>query len=245
MLLFSGWTTQCKDVLVVPEAYDEEDEVQRDVADDDEELGQPLLTGANFVRDVQGLAHLDCLVVDCEPWIGPQPPSHGQVQGCWEARASPPGTLEVHVPQDHKFGDRVLMHGPHGPMIARLPAEAQPGTTFRYPLKPTPEFRMEVPPGRSPGDSVKFRRSNGEEIEVDVPVGLVPGDNFDVSPPSLIIQVPEEAGPGDDVLFSVDGCSLPGSGWYRAKVPDKLKLGRYFAAKMPGPTVAGDTKLKL
>jgi len=244
-----GWTAQCKEVTLAPSIFDDEETSVIMDGEEEEEMGQPLLTGANFVRDVQGQnpVHMDCQVVECELWRGQaRSPLDGRVGGYREAWASPPGMLEVYVPEDHKQGERVLMHGPHGKFIARLPAEAQPGTTFRYPLKPMPEFRMEVPPGRRPGDTVKFQRSDGEEIEIDVPEGLAPGDTFDVSPPALIIQVPEEARPGEHVLFLAEGgASMPEVGWYRAKVPDRLKLGRYFAAKLPGPITVNDTKLQL
>jgi len=55
---------------------------------------------------------------------------------------------------------------------------------------------------------MKFERADGRKIEVQVPKQLRPGDTFKVSPPALLVRVPEGVGEGQTVVFRLPepGC---------------------------------------
>mmetsp|Transcript_112370 Transcript_112370/g.323040 ORF Transcript_112370/g.323040 Transcript_112370/m.323040 type:complete len:257 (+) Transcript_112370:86-856(+) len=196
---------------------------------DEEEEEAPLISDMMFVQPESSKTaaqDTDCTVVECEPCRSPRGDAE-EAGGPRRANASTPGIFEVLVPQEHKMGDNVLMHGPWGDIVVRLPAEAQPGTTFKYPLRARPEFSVILPYGKKPGDTLTLHRTNGEDILVDVPKGMRPGDTFPVYPPVWIVQVPEGANPGARVIFDTP------LGWYQATVPSVLQLNRYFAARIP------------
>merc|ERR1719433_477134 len=119
-----------------------------------------------------------------------------------------------------------------------LPESCEPGTTLRYRLKPEPELKVKVPPGVAPGATLTFQRPDGSRIGIQVPPGKQPGEQFEVTPPALMVLVPEEAQAGDWVRFGMPGSAQAGDGkakerqWFRSKVPQELQLGRYFAARL-------------
>merc|ERR1719468_75004 len=105
---------------------------------------------------------------------------------------------------------------------------------MRYRLRPEPELRVEVPPGASPGTTLNFERPDGTRIGIPVPPGKQPGEHFEVTPPALMVLVPDDAQPGDWVVFAAPAPpAAQERQWFRAKVPAELQLGRYFAARLP------------
>merc|ERR1712129_629180 len=121
-----------------------------------------------------------------------------------------------------------------------LPEECEPGTTLRYRLKPTAELRVEVPQGAFPGATLTFERPDGTRIGITVPQGKKPGEFFEVTPPALMVLVPEGVQAGDSVVFFLGPPPRLGKAgvgqWFSADVPKELQLGKYFAARLPPPT---------
>merc|ERR1711862_785822 len=81
-----------------------------------------------------------------------------------------------------------------------------------------------------------FERGDGSRISITVPPGKKPGDFFEVSPPALMVLVPEEVKAGETVVFCMPAPPL--GQWFKAKVPESLQLGKYFAARLPPPDAA-------
>jgi len=106
-----------------------------------------------------------------------------------------------------------------------------------YRLAPKPEFRIQVPPNHLPGDSVTFTREDGVGVSVPVPPGMQPGEMFEVTPPVLMVRVPEGATPGTRLIFHRQGCGPPEETreWIRCEVPAGVAPGKYFAARIPKP----------
>lgn len=154
-----------------------------------------------------------------------------------------PSDIELAIPNDWKAGDKVAAAGPHGRIHFDLPEECTPGTSLRFRLKPAPDMRVEVPTGVPPGAPLTFERPDGTRIQIAVPANKKPGDHFEVTPPALMVLVPEEVKAGDTVVF---GLPAPPLGtWFKATVPDNLQLGRYFAARLPPPEQLGHGQAKV
>mmetsp|Transcript_2484 Transcript_2484/g.7930 ORF Transcript_2484/g.7930 Transcript_2484/m.7930 type:complete len:292 (+) Transcript_2484:58-933(+) len=208
-------------------------------SDTEREAELPLLghggvfPGANHVQDLGSLA-VDAERVD-PPGIG----GAGRERE-FEALATAPVELSAQLPANYRQGRPVQMRGPHGPVEVIPPEDVQPGAQMTYRLAPPPEFRVEVPPGCGPGAQVQFERSDGVEVCVKVPPGVHAGDVFEVTPPSLMVRVPEGAVAGDRVVFRHSiGAGRGGreeSEWCRAQVPRGVRPGAYFAARLPAPT---------
>jgi len=173
--------------------------------------------------------------VDAETVLGGNPKDIGRAAfSMW------PGAVEVNVPQDWKLGDKVPAQGPHGLISFELPDGCQPGTKQLFTVKPVPDMRVEVPAGVKAGQSLFFQREDGMNINILVPRGKFSGDTFEVVPPAVMVLVPEEAKKGDVVCFPMPG---PPSGyWFSAVVPDQLQLGKYFAARLPPPSIKMQTE---
>jgi len=165
--------------------------------------------------------------IDAEFLMHPNPKEAGV-----EAHAMWPGDIELAVPKDWKAGDKVPAAGPHGRILFEIPDECQAGTTMRFRLKPAADLRVEVPPGLPAGAPMNFERPDGTRISIAVPAGMKPGDQFEVTPPALMVLVPEEVKPGETVVFCMPG---PPGQWFKARVPEDMQLGRYFAARLPPP----------
>lgn len=186
-----------------------------------DDSGDPLMDGESYVRHLRP----DPSVVAAERVPGP-----GQLEP--RAVAIPPTVLSMHVPADHQPGQPVLVLTEHGPFAIPPPEGALQGADLSWPLKPTAEFVVEVPPDSGPGSTLAFTTADGVDICCEVPEGTQPGDTFEVLPPALMVLVPEGAAPGDYVVFPRD---VPGRKreWCRAQVPAELKLGAFFAARLP------------
>mmetsp|Transcript_98034 Transcript_98034/g.282780 ORF Transcript_98034/g.282780 Transcript_98034/m.282780 type:complete len:216 (-) Transcript_98034:206-853(-) len=161
---------------------------------------------------------------------------------CLEAHASaldPPLNIAVDLPSGRwQPGQSFCVQGPQGPICLQIPVDAVPGGRLVYKIAPRPEFRVEVPPGAGPGWVMTFQRDDGGACVVTVPAGLQPGDTFEVTPPALMVRVPETAQPGDFVRFcrmvSQENDHKAGSTeFFRARVPEGLKPCMYFAARLP------------
>lgn len=160
----------------------------------------------------------------------------------WQSTAMPaPIMMEIDVPNGNWDREKPFMaRGPGGPIRVHLPPDARPGTKVTCKLAPKPEFRVQVPPGAKPGWIIKFQKANGEEVAVGVPPGLQPGDTFDVTPPALMVRVPENAKPGDGVVFTqITGIRKDGTGGrrevFRARVPEGCQPLDHFSALLPAP----------
>eukprot|EP00418_Pyrodinium_bahamense_P086322 CAMPEP_0179055854 /NCGR_PEP_ID=MMETSP0796-20121207/23514_1 /TAXON_ID=73915 /ORGANISM="Pyrodinium bahamense, Strain pbaha01" /LENGTH=232 /DNA_ID=CAMNT_0020752517 /DNA_START=33 /DNA_END=731 /DNA_ORIENTATION=- len=188
----------------------------------EDETCDPLMVDESFVRHLRP----DPFVVEAERVDGP-----GDSCTALQARAIPPTTLRLELPADHRPGQPLLVPTEHGPLRVVPPDGAAPGTSLDFPLKPTPEFEVQVPPGFTPGRTLTFATADGVEICCDVPEGSQPGDIFDVLPPALMVLVPVGAAPGDKVVFC--NTSAGEHKWCRAQIPRELKLGMFFAARLP------------
>jgi len=110
--------------------------------------------------------------------------------------------------------------------------------SVRYRLAPQPEFRIQVPPQHQPGDKVRFTREDGVQVSVPVPDGLTPGENFEVTAPALMVRVPQGASPGSKLVFQNQGwVATKDKHWIRTIVPAGITPGRYFAARLPAPSM--------
>merc|ERR1712045_1013493 len=97
-------------------------------------------------------------------------------------------------------------------------------------------MRIEVPPGLKAGAPMTFEKPDGTRIGITMPQGKKPGDFFEVSPPALMVLVPEEVKAGETVVFCMPAPPL--GQWFKAQVPESLQLGKYFAARLPPPDAA-------
>jgi len=175
----------------------------------------------------------DAFTVDAEYLDGAG--THGQTTGeLWKAQATPPCEFSATLSQSFKPGEPFMVQGPLGPIRVEPPPEAQPGMSLLYRLAPRPDFRVQVPPGARPGSQMKFVRSDGVEVIVQVPAGVSPGDSFDVTPPALMVKVPEGAGPGAYMIFK-NPCDSEESEWYRVRVPEGAQPGNFLTARLPAP----------
>merc|ERR1719203_600213 len=130
--------------------------------------------------------------------------------------------------------------GPGGPVVLKLPPDAQPGGSARFAINVKPRYLVEVPQKAGPGWTIRFRANGCEEVQVLVPPGLSPGDTFEVTPPALMVEVPEQAQPGEFVKFihavSADGDTRAGlTECFRVMVPEGVRPKQHFVALIPPP----------
>lgn len=168
---------------------------------------------------------------------------HFRRDGELETLAIPPGVITVELPSKFELGDLVSVSGPHGRHIqVDLPIHAQPGGKLRLQLAPQAELRIQLPLEKRSRAQVIIRKTDGAEILVKVPKGVHPGGSFQAAPPVLMVAVPEDAQPGDFVVFRHHEGGLGGSirtEYCRAQVPVELQFGRYFAARLPTKNTIG------
>jgi hypothetical protein len=153
-----------------------------------------------------------------------------------EALSMWPAEIEVDVPEDWKEGEEVPAQGPHGRILFKLPEGSQAGTKQKFGLKPSTDFRVEIPEGFGEGMSMTLERDDGTRISIAVPKGKKAGDTFEVIPPAAMVLVPDDVQAGEIVCFPLPG--PPTKQWFSAQVPNELILGRYFAARLPPPDSA-------
>jgi len=162
-------------------------------------------------------------------------------QNAIETRAvASPLMFEVAVPNGSRPGETVKANGPGGPIVLQLPPDAKPGGSLRYAMKPKPRYLVEVPPKAGPGWTIRFQANGGDEVMVPVPPGKNPGDTFEVTPPALMVEVPERAQPGDYVKFNhivdITGNTRGGmTECFRAIVPEGVMPKQFFVAHIPPP----------
>lgn len=65
-------------------------------------------------------------------------------------------------------------------------------------------------------------------MDITIPDGIVPGDRFTVVPPSIMVLVPTGTKPGSFVMFR-----RADSEWFAAEIPEELRPGGYFVARIP------------
>eukprot|EP00930_Biecheleria_cincta_P097526 TRINITY_DN89226_c0_g1_i1.p1 TRINITY_DN89226_c0_g1~~TRINITY_DN89226_c0_g1_i1.p1 ORF type:complete len:815 (-),score=125.67 TRINITY_DN89226_c0_g1_i1:191-2605(-) len=159
------------------------------------------------------------------------------------AFAAPPQDLHVRVPDGYDFQrDQLIpVAFPHGEQRVKLPPKPKNGD-WTYRLGPKPDFKATIPAGVLPGGKMQFHRKDGLSIFVPVPKDLGPGDSFFVTPPSLMVRVPERVRSGDLVIFKnpaeAKAAELGKAGKavvYRARVPEKIRSDGYFAVRLPVP----------
>mmetsp|Transcript_70836 Transcript_70836/g.153849 ORF Transcript_70836/g.153849 Transcript_70836/m.153849 type:complete len:194 (+) Transcript_70836:60-641(+) len=153
----------------------------------------------------------------------------GGVQGrTLEAEACWPQDLIFMVPEDHRPGDLICVHGPHGPLRVQCPEGAAPGRQATVRLGPEASFAIPVtvPDDAKPGDKIQLKGRNGEDSLAEVPPGMKPGDQFNVFPPTVMVQVPTVAQTGDQLVFDLPDAR----GRLSASVPPGALPGSYFAA---------------
>jgi len=160
---------------------------------------------------------------------------HEDIGGMFQTKAVLPCEFAATLSDQYQKGQTFTIPGPCGPIKVEPPEDAEPGSTLRFRLAPTPDFRVQVPPGGKPGDSVTFQRADGVEISVQVPEGHGPGDSFDVTPPALMVRVPEGAGKGDWLAFHFPCNPDQQPDWFRAQVPVGLAPGKFITARLPVP----------
>lgn len=160
------------------------------------------------------------------------------------AFATVPQDLHVRVPDGFNLQrDQLLpVAFPHGEQRIKLPPKPKNGD-WTYRLGPKPDFKATIPAGVLQGGKMQFHRKDGLSIFVPVPKNLGPGDSFFVTPPSLMVRVPEHRRPGDLVVFQHPADSKAASELgkagkalvYRARVPEKIRSDGYFAVRLPVP----------
>mmetsp|Transcript_76241 Transcript_76241/g.176924 ORF Transcript_76241/g.176924 Transcript_76241/m.176924 type:complete len:247 (+) Transcript_76241:80-820(+) len=159
----------------------------------------------------------------------------GEMGGELRAQATLPCEFAATLSDNFTAGTNFTVQGPLGPIRVEPPPDAKPGMTLRYRLAPKPDFRVQVPPGGKPGSPVTFKRADGVEISVVVPEGYGPGDSFDVTPPALMVKVPEGASQGDFVVFPDPSSPPQAPDWFRAQVPSGLQPNQFMTARLPAP----------
>jgi len=228
--------TTCRTVTTNRAGMDEASSGKKSY-DADSDVHLPLVIGEEGEGEVVTYLGEDKNSVPAEPVI--------DLASCnkdWPTSALPaPVRMEIAIPTGNwDAGQPIVAHGPGGAIRVHLPPDAEPGTTLMCKIAPSPEYRIRVPLGAKPGSLIRFRKQDGEEVAVGVPPGVQRGETFDVVPPALIVRVPDQAKPGDYVMFSqVSGARKDGKGgrrrFFRSRVPNGCQPLDHFCALLPPP----------
>merc|ERR1712014_480051 len=94
----------------------------------------------------------------------------------------------------------ICITGPHGPLTVPIPDGVAPGERVEVRIGSTNCLRVSVPEGSAEGEALSIQGPSGP-LRAVVPPGKKPGDTFELSPPVLMVQVPQGAVGGDKVKF--------------------------------------------
>jgi len=180
----------------------------------------------------------DPLAVDAEYLGGP---GFGQQTDKLKALATPPLEFCATLADNFRAEESITVQGPLGPITVEPPAEAEAGMSLRYQLVPRPDFKVQVPPNTQSGTEVRFDRGDGVEISVMVPESLQ-GDVFEVTPPALMVKVPEGGAPGVQIAFRSCSELEETAEWFGLTLPEGCQPGKYVTAKLPHPKKIGGLK---
>lgn len=154
-----------------------------------------------------------------------------ELAGKREATADYPVELTAALPDGWQPGTSLKLEAYRSFIEVMPPRWAKPGMMLRYRLGPAPDFEVAVPPGAPAGASVRFMRPDGSYAAAKVPDGLLAGDTFEVAPTALMVRVPGDAFPGQQLVFRAP--DNPSGEWFCAEVPREAMPGGYFAARLP------------
>jgi len=174
----------------------------------------------------------DPLAVEAEYLGGP---GLGQQTRRLKALATPPLEFCATLSENFKIGEPITVQGPFGPITVEPPPDAKAGMSLRYQLAPRPDFRVQVPPNTQPGTEVRFDRGDGIEISVMVPKSLQDGDMFEITPPALMVEIPDGGFAGMQIAFRGCGEFEETAEWFGLTLPEGCKPGKYVTAKLPHP----------
>jgi len=181
----------------------------------------------------------DPLAVEAEYLGGP---GFGQLTDKLKTLATPPLEFCATLADNFKAGEAITVQGPLGPITVEPPPEAEAGMSLRYQLVPRPDFRVHVSPNTQPGTEVRFDRGDGVEISAMVPTSLQDGDAFEVSPPALMVRVPDNGVAGTQIAFRSCSDFEETAEWFGLTLPEGCQPGRYVTAKLPHPRKRGGLK---
>jgi len=181
----------------------------------------------------------DPLAVEAEYLGGP---GFGQLTDKLKTLATPPLEFCATLAANFKAGESITVQGPLGPITVEPPPEAEGGMSLRYQLVPRPDFRVHVSPNTQPGTEVHFDRGDGIEISAMVPMSLQDGDAFEVTPPALMVKVPDNAVSGMQIAFRSCSELEETAEWFGLTLPEGCQPGKYVTAKLPHPKKRGGLK---
>lgn len=168
--------------------------------------------------------------------------------------AIPPQVLTSTVPstyteEDFRNRKPLRINGSHGPIDLEPPPGTAAGEPVLLRLMPPVEFSFVVPRLARPHQRLTVRRSDGTCAQVVMPADVSPGDEIAIRPRAVMVRVPRGAIPGDPVVFlwpeeCRDDVVLQDVEWCRARVPQVILPGAYFAVRAPwaGDDATEDTK---
>lgn len=150
------------------------------------------------------------------------------------AKSCLPLSMTFKVPPNCRAGQPVRLQGPHGMLTYPLPQGYQPGDTCTFVLGPKNCMQpLVVPEGKWPGDTITFEGADGKQATAKVPQGLQPGDVFEIMPPVVMVQVPQDALPGDELTFPVPAqANMQDTSDRRTHVPKGLRPFMYFPVSL-------------
>eukprot|EP00931_Biecheleriopsis_adriatica_P036026 TRINITY_DN20772_c0_g1_i1.p1 TRINITY_DN20772_c0_g1~~TRINITY_DN20772_c0_g1_i1.p1 ORF type:complete len:338 (-),score=81.69 TRINITY_DN20772_c0_g1_i1:246-1175(-) len=124
----------------------------------------------------------------------------------------------------------VCVAGPHGSLPVAVPKRASPGSLVKVRIGPKIAFRAVVPADLKEGDMMALKLPNGDLMQVAVPEGKKSGDEFDISPPVIMVQVPQGGRSGLVVEYdNHEGKKCTTS------IPKDVVAGQYFEVPLVQP----------